>query len=188
MNGEVADPVRARDERPIRPPRQPNEVPGQEPDRTGRADQRSAAVQDDHQHVEVRPTMHFDLPAGSQPDDVGIELPVWHVQLPEGPGTAAVGVASADRLRIAEHAWSVGGGPADPNPPRPRALLEVLPRESPGLIALELVPQMFRLMIGYDREGRAEVELREPFEDQWVALRLGDLSHIEIVIAHRLSL
>jgi hypothetical protein len=69
-----------------------------------------------------------------------------------------------------------------------RGPLEELPREQPGLIALELLTQVFRLMVGHDREDRALAQVREPLEDEWVALRLRDLSHIKLFIAHTTSL
>jgi hypothetical protein len=82
MNGEIADPFRACDERTIGAPRQPHDLTGQERDRADAADQRPGAGYDEHQDIEIRPPMRFDLSARSQADDIGIELPLaWRVRI-----------------------------------------------------------------------------------------------------------
>ena len=184
MNGEIANPFRARLERPIRASWQPHEVAGQESNRTERVDQRPAAGDNEHQDIEIRPTMRFDLPTRSQADDIGIELALGHVQFPCGSGVVGPG----ELVRIAEHARQVGGRSADTYPPCLWTGFEVVPCEPAGVIALELVTQMFRLVVGHDRERATDLELTEPLEDQRMALRLRDGTHVDFVVAHALSL
>lgn len=63
------------------------------------------------------------------------------------------------------------------------ARFEVLPVVGAGVIAVEFLTQMFRIVTVDEHERFADGESVEPGEDQGVSLRLGYLAHVQSCVA-----
>src|SRR5665213_2879954 len=105
--------------------------------------QLSRASQDVHEAVEIRAGMGLDLTVRLQMDDVGIQLPLAHLQLPHGARHVPFPFMGHEGARVIQDPRQVAGDePSDPDPPY-RAGFEITPVVGAWMIAFELLAQMF---------------------------------------------
>lgn len=148
-------------------------------------------LRDVDKHVEVRTGMGLDASAGTWRDQVGVELSPGEVEFPYG-ARAVGGSRCGQSVDVADEPRQIAVDEAgDPDQPRPSrrpggigpARFEVLPVVGAGVIAVEFLTQMFRIVTVDEHERFADGESVEPGEDQGVSLRLGYLAHVQSCVA-----